>query len=296
LQPLSNQWGATFSIKIPGLNSGATAPQNSSPKFIFNDTAVVCNNSPFILDFSATDSDGDSLSYSFCDAIHGGDQSSTGANPTTALAPPYSSVSYLSPYSGSSPLGSSVTIDPKTGMISGIAPPIGEYVVSVCVSEFRNGVYIGGTRKEIHLKTANCNPLVALLNPKPTTCDGFTVNFQNDGGNPGGADYQWIFGNPASGTNDTSLLATPSHTYTDTGAFTVRLKISLAGGLCADSTTTQVKVYPGFFPGFKYTGSCYTNPYFFQDTTKATYGVVNNWSWNFGDLILPEVQRILHLL
>ena len=42
-------------------------------------------------------------------------------------------------------MGTQVNIDPNTGMLSGIAPPIvstGEYVVTVCVTEYRNGVYL----------------------------------------------------------------------------------------------------------------------------------------------------------
>ncbi|MEJ7673616.1 MAG: hypothetical protein WKF59_13165 [Chitinophagaceae bacterium] len=38
----SSQVGDTWTIKIPGTNNGITAPQNSSPKFIANDTAVIC--------------------------------------------------------------------------------------------------------------------------------------------------------------------------------------------------------------------------------------------------------------
>ncbi len=35
------------------------------------------------------------------------------------------------------PLGSQAFIDPKTGVISGIAPPAGKYVITVCVGEYR---------------------------------------------------------------------------------------------------------------------------------------------------------------
>jgi PKD repeat protein len=52
---------------------------------------------------------------------------------------------------------------------------------------------------------------------------------------------------------------------------------------CADSTTAQVKVYPGFFPGFAFAGICVNRPTTFFDTTLSLYGGVDGWRWNFGD-------------
>jgi PKD repeat protein len=124
-----------------------------------------------------------------------------------------------------------------------------------------------------------------VLNPKPTTCDGFTVNFKNDNLNdPPGTEYFWTFGEPLSGNLDTSILATPSHTYMSAGTFTVRLRVSLAGGICADTASFQVNVFPGFRPDFTAAGGCVTRPFQFNDLTETDYGVVDTWSWDFGDL------------
>jgi len=280
----SGSVGNTFEITIPGTNAGNNAYTNSSPLFLVNDTAVVCSSSYFQYSFKASDANGDSLSYEFCNAIQGADQNNSA--PTTASSPPYVSVPYQSPYNGLQPMGSGVTINSRTGLISGIAPGItGEFVVAVCVNEYRNGVLLGKTRKELHIRVGDCNPLQAVLNPKPTTCDGFTVNFQNDAqNNPPGTEYIWTFGEPASGSADTSILSNPSHTYLTAGDFTVKLKVSLAGGLCADSASFISRVYPGFRPGFNFTGSCYSNPFQFTDITQTDYGVVDSWHWNFGDL------------
>jgi hypothetical protein len=68
-------------------------------------------------------------------------------------------VPYSSGFSGSSPLGPGVTINPVTGLISGTAPSTpGEYVVTVCVNEFKNGVLIASNRKELHIKVAIARP------------------------------------------------------------------------------------------------------------------------------------------
>ena len=282
--PNSSGFGETFTIKIPGLNNGPTASMNTSPVFIFKDTAVVCANNPFALNFTATDADADSLSYSFVAAYDGSNNASPGwPNTTTADPPPYNNVLYNLPYSGTQPLGISVTIDPVTGLISGTAPPTGEYVICVLVKEYRNGLYIAESRKELHLRTAPCIPLIASSNFNSITCDGFTVDFQdNSNGNP--TSYLWNFGDPASGAANTSTLQNPSHTYSDTGIYLVKLKISI-NGQCSDSITRPLAVYPGFLPGFITSPTlCVGAPIQFTDTTYSRYAPVNSWRWDFGDL------------
>lgn len=289
--------GNTFTAKIPGTNTPAVNPeQNNSPSFLVNDTAVICKGSFFQSSFQATDKDGDSLSYYFCEAYQGGSNSGTQIAPNPAANPPYFSVPYTSPYTGAQPLGNNVSINPVTGIISGIAPTeIGQYVLCVCVNEYRNGVLINTTRKELHIYIGDCNPLKAKLDPQPTTCDGFTVSFSNGVSNPAGTLYHWTFGEPSSGSNDTSFLEIPNpHTYAAAGTYFARLRVSLAG-LCVDSSDLIVNVFPGFYPGFKVAGSCVSNPFQFTDTTRTNYGVVDSWSWNFGDeTTLADTSHLQH--
>ena len=274
--------GNTFTIRIPGSGAGPNAQINSSPQFLVNDTSVVCRNSYFQTSFAATDPEGDSLSYQFCGAYQGGDTEFPSPNP--AANPPYPEVPYAAPFNGLQPLGSGVTINPVTGLISGIAPDImGQYVICVCVNEYRGGVLISTTRKELHLSVNDCNPLRAQLNPRPAFCESLDVSFTNDAtGNPPNADYLWNFGDPASGVNNTSTLAATNHIFSAPGDYTVKLRVTLQG-VCSDSSTTLVRIWPGFFPGFTTNGVCVLNPYQFTDTTRANYGVVDNWRWNFGD-------------
>ncbi|MEO6406568.1 MAG: PKD domain-containing protein [Ferruginibacter sp.] len=283
IDPPSNAVGATYSIKIPGAASQIpTSHINTSPKFIFNDTAIVCGNNFFSLNFGATDEDGDSLSYSFCDAYTGA--SNLDPAPNTASPPPYSFIPYLFPFSGTQPLGSLVTINPSTGITSGIAPAPGEYVVCICVKEFRNGIYFADSRKELHLKVASCNPVRATLDPTYLTCGDLTLSFSNQTDNPSITKWLWTFGDPSTGILDTSNLQTPSHTFSAAGVYTVKLVVNKGLG-CTDSTVQQVSVFPGFFPGFKSNAPyCVGRPVQFNDTTRTNYGTVSNWSWNFGDL------------
>ncbi len=290
--------GNTYSVKIPG-TAGLNHPEeNSSPQFQVNDNIVICGGSYFEFPFTATDPDADSLSYYFCDAWSGGGQGSSGTGPGTAAPNPaaaptstnplqYPVVNYTSPYNGSSPLGSGVTIDPRTGLIKGIAPgntsgqPKEEFVVTVCVDEWREGVKISSSRKELHIRVGTCSPIQATLDPEWITCDGFTQSFFNQTNN-GILSYYWDFG-VAGQTNDTSNLATPTFTYADTGVYVLRLIVN-KGTPCAGEDSAIVKVFPGFFPGFTHSGICVDKPTQFQDTTNTRYGVVDTWKWDFGDV------------
>ncbi|GAC1378791.1 MAG: hypothetical protein NVSMB45_00120 [Ginsengibacter sp.] len=269
--------GSTYACTIPGNNTLAGRLNNSAQ---FNDgISVICQNKPITLDFRATDIDNDSLSYSFSPATNGGTTiSSANINPS---APPYKSVVYINGYDALHPLGPTVVIDPKTGIISGIGPGQGKYVVAVLVSEYRNGVFIGSVYKDFIVNVAPCDFAGAQLNPKPVTCDGFTVNFSNDNQSILNTSFFWDFGDTKS-PNNTSNLATPTHVYSDTGVYKYKLVVN-RGQPCADSATQIIKVYPGFFGGYTISGHCKNVPIQFTDTTKSKYGIVNSWRWEFGD-------------
>ncbi|MFZ1368986.1 MAG: hypothetical protein WAR78_01305, partial [Ferruginibacter sp.] len=167
--------GSTYSCFISGSNQ--LAGNNSSPQFR-TVLSPVCYRGSFTFDFGAFDPDGDSLVYSFCNAYNRG--ASVNANNVTPTSPPYQSVTYINGYSGSNPLGSGAILNTQTGIISGIAPQNpGNYVVCVCINEYRNGVLIGRHRKDFILPVDDCAIPTSTLNPVYTSCDGFTVNFAN---------------------------------------------------------------------------------------------------------------------
>lgn len=278
--PPSNRVGNTYSITIPGTANSQTFPQNNSPVFAEKDTAIVCYNQPFTLDYSATDIDGDSLVYYYSPALDGG--SSGNPTPSISAPPPYNTISYPSGYTYSNPFGTNATINSKTGLISGKAPSAtGEYVISVSVDEYRQGRFLATTRKELHVVVGNCTLAAAQLDPTYVNCDSLSFTFENNSSSPAIHSYLWDFGVPGI-TTDTSTLARPTYVYTDTGTYTVKLVVN-RGEACADSTTTTVKTYPGFVPDFSVVGSCYQVPYKFTDKTTTKYGTVNYWSWDFGD-------------
>lgn len=272
----SRNVGSNYVTKIPGTTALPNA-HNSSPKFSVKDTALVCANKSFKLDFGAVDPDGDILSYSFCDAYTSG-SGSNNAPPTSSLN--LVPLPYASPYNGALPLGGGVRINPTTGIISGIAPAEGSYVVNVCITEYRNGSPISEHRKDFILKVQNCDFIEAVLPEKIIQCKDYTVHFENLSSSAAITSYEWRFGDPLASKSTDPMV---DFTYADTGRFNATLSVVGPKG-CVGQASTTVIVYPGFTPAFNVVGSCYLNPFQFKDATTTKYGVVNSWEWDFGDL------------
>jgi PKD repeat protein len=287
IAPPSNDFGATYQCEIPGTGIVGSAITNSSPVISGNDAVAVCMGSGFTFDFSAVDPNNDSLVYRFCEAYAGGGASNgdgcfTCPLPIPGAPPPYRPLPYNAGYSGAAPMGS-VTVDSKTGIVTGIAPSrIGQYVLTVCISEYRAGKLINVHRKDIHLKVSDCMPLRAVLNPDYSYCDDFQVTFRNLQINPSGAVYSWDFGDGTPVENSNIPDGTIQHKYADTGTYRVKVSVSL-NGQCMSEAETNARVYPGFFPGFDFNGACLFTPFQFRDTTKSRYGAPSAWRWEFGD-------------
>ncbi|MBC7935118.1 MAG: PKD domain-containing protein [Rhizobacter sp.] len=110
----------------------------------------------------------------------------------------------------------------------------------------------------------------------PTGCTApHTVNFQSQSAGNGILSYAWLFGDGGSST-----LANPSHTYTATGIYTVKLITSSADG-CRDTATLTNAVHVGSLqPSFTAPAICEGVPVTFTNTSApAPDSVV----WNFGD-------------
>lgn len=151
-------------------------------------------------------------------------------------------------------------------------------MITVCVSEYRNGVLIAVQRKDIQIDIGECTTVQATLKPQYITCDGFTYTFSNEASfSPLVNSYYWEFSD-----GFISTQSNPTHTFADTGTYTFKLVLNRNGN-CSDSTTSKIKVYPGFFPGFRTVGVCVNKPTQFIDTTNTRYGYVNSWRWDFGE-------------
>ncbi len=145
--------GSTYFCTIPPypiVNNGA----------VFNNypTQIVCADNPIYYDHSATDADGDSLSYGFAPAYNGATETNVKPVP---LPPPYDTVTYITPeYSSQHPINGTpvIQIDPVTGIITGVPDRAGRYLVNVYCREWRGGVLINEVRREFQFVAAGCTP------------------------------------------------------------------------------------------------------------------------------------------
>ncbi|MBC9930742.1 gliding motility-associated C-terminal domain-containing protein [Chitinophaga qingshengii] len=276
--------GATYFAEIPGTKSGAADAagyvKNSSPAFNKEEAILVCADKKFTYDFSASDADGDQLSYQFCDAYTGGDLTPQDGVPPAAKNPPYQFVQYVAPFTGQSPLGPKVTIDPTTGIISGTAPAAGKYVVTVCVNEYRNGKLIGTLRKDFHITVTTCvKQVTAAMPDKYADCSSLTITFLNNSSL--GKPYTWDFGDGTPPFTTTSPDPLP-HTYATEGTYRVKLYVDKNSN-CGDSAFATVYAYPKFDPDFSVTGLCTEKPSLFKpDLTRIDRGSAAYFKWDFG--------------
>ncbi len=289
--------GVTYSAKIPPFNQGECP--NNSAVFKSLPPQIICSNNPFVYDFSATDPDGDSLSYELCTARLGGSTSNPLPMGRDITPPPHTSVPYMPPYSPSMPISGMppMQINPVTGMMTGTPSANGRFVVTVCVNEWRNGQIINTVSRDVQFVVTNCSKAVVANIPEmedvPNTytiqCKGYTVRFTNS--STGGFEYYWEFGVPGA----TSTEFEPTYTYPDTGTYTVKLYVN-RGSTCQDSITRLVKIYPEFKTDFEWAGRlCPESPIRFYDSTKATYPPIVSWNWNFGDGTTSGEQNPEHI-
>ena len=277
----SEDYGVTYTTNIPGTKDVLNGPVNNTPVFKTSDTIIVCANNFFRYDFGAVDPDKDKLEFEFVDAYLGAGKGQGQTRPAISSPPPYSSLIYNFGFSGETPLGSSVSINRNTGLITGTAPIKGIYVLSVGVIERRNGKIINIHRKDLHLKIGDCSVAKANLNPTFLTCNGFDLKFINSSTSPLIKTYDWDFG-ISNTITDVSKDPSPTYTFPAAGNYNVRL-ITNKNDACSDTAYTIAEVFPGFVVNFDVQQSCIGIPYNFIDASTTIYGTINRWKWDFGN-------------
>jgi len=286
--------GATYFCKIP------PAPScNNSAIFKNFPPQIICLNNPLIYDHSATDVDGDSLSYEFCETNIGG--TINDVKPYVPTSPPFPTVAYVAGFTMQRPMAGNplIKIDPSTGLISGTPNLKGRFVVTVCCHEWKNGVLVNTVKREFQFEVTDCSKAVIAdmpqysdeVNTYIVNCTGYDVKFDNT--STGGFSYFWDFG-VTTKTDDTSNVFSPSYTYSDTGTYVVKLIVN-RGTTCPDSIERFVKIYPYFKSNFNYTGKlCPNTPIAFIDSSSSSLGTATHWEWSFGDGLNATDQHPSH--
>jgi gliding motility-associated-like protein len=237
--------GHAFYCKVPpsiqGINNSASFAPVSNTKF--------CVGKKYIIDHSATDPDGDSLSYGFDLLDKGG--SNNDPKPIITTYPSFTKIPYLPPYTKTQPMPG-LSVDEKTGILTLNSLMQGTFAVNIFCNEWRNGVIINTIKRTYIYTIYNCQFEVnagivcdTLLNQMTngklclSNCSGKTIEFKSKSTN-NVIKYHWDFG-VAGMVNDTSDVANPMFTFPDTGTYKVTLHVY--GANCTDSIVEQVAVY-----------------------------------------------------
>ena len=291
-------WGAAYVANIPPTNIF----HNSSPTFNNFPPPFICKDAPLNFNHSASDIDGDSLVYSLCTPFNGGDRTNPAPQPPNN--PPYGNVAFAPPFSTTDPLGGvPLAIDPTTGLLTGTPNALGQYVVGICVSEYRNGVLIGTYLRDFQFNVSNCNvpiPNIPYLagSYDPATgygvykssCNSTIITFNSGitAYNPPPTSipltYHWDFG-VTTATDDTANILNPNFFYPDTGTYIATLIATkqVNGIGCSDTARALVLVYPTLTCDFSFVNVCNDSAVHFTDLSVSTASPITAWKWTFGD-------------
>ncbi|TVQ47027.1 MAG: gliding motility-associated C-terminal domain-containing protein [Saprospirales bacterium] len=225
--------GASFTARI---SENALLECNNSAVFNEWPPIYICANTPINFDHSASDIDGDSLVYKLCEPLTGVIPSAPRPQPPNN--PPYDPVVWNEPlFSFDNKLGGTdpLTIDPQTGLITGTPTIIGQFVVGVCVEEYRDGVLISTTNRDFQYNVGICQASTAAFFTAEFYCDQLEVRFENLSERSLGS--KWYFGgidNPI----DSSTAFEPTFTFPDFGTYDVTL-VSIGNFSDCNDTITQ---------------------------------------------------------
>ncbi len=127
-------------------------------------------------------------------------------------------------------------------------------------------------------------PAFALAYTNDTVCFNEPTHFQADNLAEGDSLYNltWNFGDPGSGTANTSHNYNPTHTFSKPGLFIVKLN-AFNSNNCADSIYHEVRVYDGPVPEFAVVSQACDSVILFNDLSTTTAGSITSWEWTFGD-------------
>lgn len=100
----------------------------------------------------------------------------------------------------------------------------------------------------------------------------------------------WDFGDGSPVSN----ILNPSHTYTNTGVYNVKLLISTSGVCNADSMIKQVHIETMPTTVFAPTNGCINQPLQFTDNSTNPVSGVGQWKWFFGDGDSSVLQNPVH--
>ncbi len=221
--------GATFQVT---LSERALIECNNGAEFMDWPPLFICVNEPIYWDHSATDPEGDSLVYRLCTPNDGADFVNNKPQPPNP--PPYGNVTWTGPYDENNLLGGDpLTIDPNTGILTGTPNTVGQFVVGVCIEEYRDGELIAFKTRDFQYNVGQCLEVNPQVGNDLVQCGDLAVEFINTSENAN--NFLWMFGDP-NNPDSISTAFEPTYDYPDTGFYDITL-IAEPDGACADTLT-----------------------------------------------------------
>ncbi len=95
--------------------------------------------------------------------------------------------------------------------------------------------------------------------------------------------WQWNFGDAGSGSNNTSILQSPSHAFSTGGSFNVTQHVVTLEG-CYDDSTITINLSAQPVASFNAaTTVCQGQAVTFTNASTISSGTIGQWNWDFGD-------------
>ena len=284
INPLAT--GATYSVEI---SETALLECNSNAKFNNWPPTFICVNEPIEFDHSATDINGDSLVYKLCTPFQGANQMIPQPQPPNN--PPFQEIEWFTPTYGLNNMlgGVPLSIDSETGFLTGTPNTVGQFVVGICVEEYRDGELISTTRRDFQYNVGICGQPISSFFVPEVNCDGLTIEFDNLSTNS--TEFIWEFndpGNPGASSNE----PTPTYTFSDTGTYTVTL-IAEPNNVCVDTfELTVTMLFPSLFADFDLNLVSCNNPFGLDliDLSFDTISTIVDWEWTVDGNFYSDLQ------
>ena len=298
--------GVVFDVII---SSEAQKTGNNSPVFSEYPPIFICTGFNLDIDVSGFDVDGDSLSYSFCTPFTaggpGGGTCDTDVTPDLRdCRPPFDMISFRQPYSAEAPMGGDpiVSINPVTGQLSGVPLEQAQYIIGLCIEEWRDGVLIGTIRRDFQFNALSCTKeisanLVAdeveidnsmgvsrLVNIIKA-CGDSTVFFESTSFGNQLNSHSWLI-ESASGEvifeESGAEALSASVLFPELGEYFGTLIIN-ENFDCPDTAFFTVERLPEMITDYEFeiTDSCYLAPIQFKDMSWAEQADIIRWQWDF---------------
>ncbi len=217
--------GSTYFVTIDDF---AYNECNSSPTFNGWVDIYACQDQPLVFDHSAVDADSDSLVYRLCTPTTGATidlpKPQPPFMPESTIFPFWPEVVWNSSYSTTNMFGTGVplTIDSATGEIYAEPGTLGQFLIGICVEEYRDGQLIGTVLREFEVNVRACGEMGILdFDFLYTDCENLDVAFNNlsDGFSTFAWDITAADGGQIASSNTTDI----SVTFPSPGTYNVNL-------------------------------------------------------------------------